>query len=180
MRVGHKAYRLRLAEEADGSFSVEVGGRRLRVRISGEPGSGEFRLEVDGREYPVRIKLSGQVAEVLVAGKPFKVEVRAARPASFDKAPSGPSAPGPARRLAQQRQVMAAPRKGAIISPIPGRVVALKVRPGDKVRKGDVLLIIEAMKMENEIRAPRDGTVKELLVSEGSSVSTGQPLLVLD
>ncbi|RLI10274.1 hypothetical protein DRO33_05730 [Candidatus Bathyarchaeota archaeon] len=75
---------------------------------------------------------------------------------------------------------MAAPRKGAIISPIPGRVVALKVRPGDKVRKGDVLLIIEAMKMENEIRAPRDGTVKELLVSEGSSVSTGQPLLVLD
>jgi len=70
--------------------------------------------------------------------------------------------------------------RGAITSPIPGRVVALKVKAGDRVREGDVLLVIEAMKMENEIRAPRDGRVKEVMVQEGSSVSVGQPLLVLD
>ena len=66
------------------------------------------------------------------------------------------------------------------MSPMPGKVVALKVRPGDEVKEGDTLLVIEAMKMENEIKAPRDGRVREVLVQEGATVSTGQPLVVLD
>jgi len=178
VRVGHKAYRLRLVEEGAGSFSVEVAGRKLHARLLEELGGEEFKIEVNGREYRVKISRSGQLMEVLVSGRPFKVEVRPIRRLKLE--PSRPSAIGAGLKLPQQRKARAVPSKGAILSPIPGKVVALKVREGDRVRKGDVLLIVEAMKMENEIRAPRDGTVKELLVSEGSSVSIGQPLLVLD
>jgi biotin carboxyl carrier protein len=63
--------------------------------------------------------------------------------------------------------------------PLPGKVVAVKVKAGSTVKKGQVLVVLEAMKMENEIVAPRDGTVKEVYVSEGASVNVGQPLVSL-
>jgi biotin carboxyl carrier protein len=61
-----------------------------------------------------------------------------------------------------------------------GRVVRVAVQPGDRVQANDLLLVLEAMKMENEIRAPRAGTVKEVRVSAGDRVNQGDPLVVLD
>ncbi|MBI5949211.1 MAG: acetyl-CoA carboxylase biotin carboxyl carrier protein subunit [Chloroflexi bacterium] len=74
----------------------------------------------------------------------------------------------------------AAGRKGGISSQIAGRVISVKVTAGQAVKRGDVLLLLEAMKMENEIKAPADGTVKEVLVTDGQRVAENETLVVLE
>ena len=64
-------------------------------------------------------------------------------------------------------------------SPMPGTIIRVDVTAGQAVKSGDILVILEAMKMENEILAPRDGTVAQVVVQKGSSVDTGSPLVVL-
>ena len=66
-----------------------------------------------------------------------------------------------------------------VTSPMPGNILSVNVKEGDTVKKGDVLMILEAMKMENEIMAPIDGTVKSLNTAKGSSVETGAVLCVI-
>ena len=70
--------------------------------------------------------------------------------------------------------------KDIISSPMPGAIVKMNVKPEQRIKKGDVLLIIEAMKMENEIKAAKDCVVKEVLVKEKTSVEKGQVLIKLD
>ena len=65
-------------------------------------------------------------------------------------------------------------------APIPGRVVRVLVKPGDVVAAGRGVVVLEAMKMENELRAPRDGTVKLVSCAEGTAVETGQTLVTLE
>ena len=69
---------------------------------------------------------------------------------------------------------------GAVVSPMAGMVLAVKVKVGDKVKSGDILIMIEAMKMHNEVDAPQQGTVKEVLVYEGEVVNAGDVLMVLE
>lgn len=64
-------------------------------------------------------------------------------------------------------------------SPMPGTVLKINVSAGQAVKKGDLLIVLEAMKMENEILSPRDGSVAQVVVSQGSTVDTGAPLVVL-
>lgn len=66
-----------------------------------------------------------------------------------------------------------------ISAPMPGNILRIEVNQGDAVKKGQTLLILEAMKMENEIAAPRDGTVAQIVTAKGAVVETGTPLLVL-
>ena len=70
--------------------------------------------------------------------------------------------------------------KNIISSPMPGAIVKMNVKPGQRIKKGDVLLVLEAMKMENEIKAAKDCVVKEVLVKEKTSVEKGQVLIKLD
>lgn len=67
----------------------------------------------------------------------------------------------------------------AVNAPMPGTILKVNVTQGQAVKEGDVLVVLEAMKMENEIMAPRAGTVSQVLVTKGSSVDTGAPLVVL-
>ena len=68
---------------------------------------------------------------------------------------------------------------GAVVSPMPGGILELRVSEGQQVSAGDVVLILEAMKMENEIVATSSGVVKKILVSKGQSVQTGEPLILI-
>ena len=70
--------------------------------------------------------------------------------------------------------------KGAVTAQIAGRVLSIKVSVGQAVARGDVLLLLEAMKMENEIKAPADGVVKEIAVAEGGRVAEGEVLVVIE
>lgn len=65
-------------------------------------------------------------------------------------------------------------------SPLPGKILSIKVKPGDRVNVNDVLLTIESMKMENEVLAPKAGVVKEVKVSSGTRVSVGTSLVVIE
>ena len=65
-------------------------------------------------------------------------------------------------------------------SPMPGNILNVLVAPGKTVKEGDILVILEAMKMENEIIAPRNGTITQVLVSKGTVVETGTPLVVIN
>lgn len=81
--------------------------------------------------------------------------------------------------VAQQAAPVSAGSGEPVPAPMPGAILDIKVRPGDAVKSGQVLLILEAMKMENEILAPRDGQVKDILVSKGANVATADVLLTL-
>lgn len=85
----------------------------------------------------------------------------------------GSAAPAPSAAPAGPAQ------REQVDAPLPGTILSVDVTPGQPVRRGQVLLILEAMKMENEIVAPCDGVVSEILVSKGTSVASGTPLCVI-
>lgn len=88
-------------------------------------------------------------------------------------------APAPAAAPAAPAVQAATVSGDPVKAPMPGIILAVKVQQGTSVKKGDVLIILEAMKMENEVTAPRDGVVSQLNVAQGASVSTGDILLAL-
>jgi Acetyl/propionyl-CoA carboxylase, alpha subunit len=110
---------------------------------------------------------------IKVNGTPYEVEVQevgGARPvATAPKPRAGKPAPGAAKAAQPQ-----AGQAGDVAAPMPGTVLKVKVAAGDEVKKGQVLLILEAMKMENEIVAPADGKVTALNVEAGKSVTAGE------
>jgi biotin carboxyl carrier protein len=82
-----------------------------------------------------------------------------------------------------EERAVAAPGAGAveeIRSPLPGNVLSVKAQPGQQVKSGDLLLVIESMKLENEVLAPRDGTVRDVRVLPGANVNIGDLLLILE
>ena len=87
----------------------------------------------------------------------------------------------PAAAPAPAAPAAAAPVAGGqkVNAPMPGTILEVRVTEGATVKKGDILLILEAMKMENEIMAPCDGTIKQVVAAKGASVNSGDPLIVI-
>ena len=128
--------------------------------------------------------------KVTLNGRTYEVEVEAGKAMLLDEyeayapAPAAPAAPAPA--AAAPAAAPTAPAASAVTAagetvnaPMPGVVLRVEVTQGAAVKAGQVLLILEAMKMENEILAPRDGTVAQIVAQKGVSVDTGAPLIVL-
>lgn len=119
---------------------------------------------------------------VTVNGKRYEVEVEEV---NGDFAPASsidvPKASAPVQEVKAET---AAPVKAGsgerIDSPMPGTILKVNVQEGAMVKKGDVLIILEAMKMENEIMAPRDGKIVQVAVAKGATVNTGDALVVLE
>ena len=123
-----------------------------------------YRITVIGTSYDVSVEeLSGGAAPVAapVAAAPVAAPAPAAAPA----------APAPAAGGAGSVKVS---------SPMPGKILAVKANVGDSVKKGQVILILEAMKMENEVVAPEDGTIASIDVTVGASVESGDTLATLN
>lgn len=125
-----------------------------------------YRVTVNGQSYDVGVEEVG--------GAGF-IQQHAASPAAAVAAPVVPAAP------AAPAPAAAGPVAGAmsVKAPMPGTVMSFKVTAGQEVKRGDVLLILEAMKMENEIVAPQAGKVAALRVPVSASVNTGDPLVDL-
>lgn len=145
-----------------------------------------YRVRSDGKEYEVTVEEDGLGgATVSVEGERFHVEPAAGAPAAVPAAPApaaptlAPSAPSPAARPAAPAAAKAPAGSGSITAPIPGVVTTLLVKVGDTVQAGQIVLKLEAMKMENDIASPVDGTVKEVAVAEGAQVGDGQLLMVV-
>lgn len=122
-----------------------------------------YRITVNGTSYDVSVEeLAGGVA-------PVAAPVAAAPVA----APAVAPAPAPAAKSAGAGSIKVA-------SPMPGKILDVKANVGDAVKKGQVILILEAMKMENEVVAPEDGTVASIDVASGATVEAGDTLATLN
>ena len=127
----------------------------------------KYKVTLNGRTYEVEVE-NGK-AKLLseyeaVAPAPVAAAPAVAAPAAAPAAPAVPAVTGAGE---------------AVNAPMPGNILKVNVNVGDKVKAGTVLVVLEAMKMENEIMAPKDGTVTQVLVSKGSTVDTGAPLVVV-
>ena len=128
----------------------------------------EYKIKINGNNYNVTIdEVEGNAAKVEVNGTPYNVEFE--KPLSKPKTISVVNKPAAAP---------AAAGGAAVNSPLPGVVLEVKVKDGDKVTKGQVIMVLEAMKMENAIEAPCDGTVT-IKAQKGDSVLEGAPLAII-
>lgn len=130
-----------------------------------------YRITVNGVSYDVTVEETAAVATTQPA--PAQTTPVAAPAPKAAPAPAPAAAPAP-------KAVPAATGANVIKAPMPGTIVKVNVKAGDSVKRGDVLCVLEAMKMENEIMAPADGTVAGVNVSAGESVQTDAVLLSLN
>ena len=144
----------------------------------------EFAFKLNGAEYKCAVEqIEAGKAQVTVNGKVYEVETEAAAPAAKPVAKPAPVAPKPAPAAAPKAEAQkpAAPAAGGVQvkSPLPGSVIKVLVSEGQAVKKGDTLLTLESMKMENAIMAEADGTVKQIAVTPGQNVMQDDLLIVL-
>jgi biotin carboxyl carrier protein len=119
----------------------------------------KFKIKIDGKIFEAEV-------EELTEGVPVAGENKkeAPRPAAASSIPSKPSFSGSEK---------------SVTSPMPGKIIAVKCTQGQAVKRGDVLIILEAMKMEQEIKAKADGTVTEIKVTPGKAVQKDEELIVI-
>ena len=129
----------------------------------------KYKITLNGHTYEVEVEATQAmllseyeaIAPVAPAAAPAAAEAPAAAPAAV---PAAPAVTGAGE---------------AVNAPMPGTILKVNVTQGQAVKEGDVLCVLEAMKMENEIMAPKAGTVTQVLVSKSSTVDTGAPLVVI-
>ncbi|ANQ48315.1 biotin/lipoyl-binding protein [Flammeovirga yaeyamensis] len=137
----------------------------------------KYKFNVNGNNYAVHIKnVEGQAIELEVNGTPYTVEME--REVKSSKTPKLVRSSAP--RTAAPKAITRSAKKTNVVAPLPGTIVSLKVAAGDKVTAGDLLMTMEAMKMENNVLAEADGVVGTVKVSEGQSVLQGEVLVEME
>jgi len=140
-------------------YRITLGGHVFDVKVLDDPRREQVRVEVDGEAFTVGVEAVSSVVELTDA----------------DLAPrDAPSTARPTHVLSDNVVL-----DGTITAPLPGVIKSIAVRPGQRVAPNDELVTIEAMKMDNVIRATRAGTVGTIHVNEGRQVAYGEPLLDL-
>jgi biotin carboxyl carrier protein len=162
-------------------LEVEIGGKtrtvefsrigeRLSWAIDGkaveadavEVSAGVYSILIDGQSFEARIEPAPKGVRVVVAGREYSASVR--DPRQWKRH-------GGAAREAEGRQ--------QVLAPMPGKIIRILVKAGEPVAAGQGLLVIEAMKMQNEVRSPKSGTVERLLVNEGQTVTAAEILAIV-
>ena len=128
----------------------------------------KYKITVEGKTYEVEVE---EVGATNIQQSEIKDKEQESYTVQAPKETSKPKAK-PASSKASGAQ--------KIVAPMPGTILSIKKKPGDVIKKGDVVMVLEAMKMENEILAPEDGTVVSIDVAEGSSVNTGDLLATFE
>jgi biotin carboxyl carrier protein len=143
---------------------VAIDGRPVEVEaVALEPGRWSVRLPASGRQHEVMVTSTSDPSELDVAISGWRVPVR--------------------RRVGRGRQAAAKDTGDGpyrVVAPMPGKVLRVLVVPGQAIELRQGVVVVEAMKMENELRAPRAGVVREVLVQEGASVDAGAGLVVIE
>jgi biotin carboxyl carrier protein len=168
-------------------FEIVVDGRVRKVAI--EPTGPTYRVTIDGRERTVdAVRLDAATLSLLIDGESWTIGLSASVDGEQLVSVDG----------VQVRAILNDPRRGhwgrragtadgrgtagpqRIMAPMPGKVVRVLVQPGDTVTARQPVLVVEAMKMENELRSPKDGIIAEIRVAEGTSVDAGSLLAVVE
>ena len=151
----------------------------------------DYSLKINGHNYSVQIddvNEASTVAHVVVNGVDYEVEIEGAKASTVSKAQVAPAPKSansamitPSSATPSPRIAAAAPSSGySVKCPLPGTVLSVKVAAGDTIAAGQTLVVLEAMKMENNIDADRGGVVKQVLVQQGATVMEGDVLIVIE
>lgn len=152
---GEEAFEVDVRQGPEGARAT-VGGSSVDLRVEpAEPGT--FVAEHGDQRAQFHCVRDGDVIHLFWQGRVYRLEEET-----------------------EARRATHRPAAGGLEAPMPGKVIAVKVAPGDTVGKGDELLVVEAMKMENAVRAPRDGRVKTVSARVGDMVSPGTVLVELE
>lgn len=154
---------LRTAE--NNSVLVKIGGKEHTIRLL-KSGTGEFEFILDNTFHHAKILQSGSAeVRLMLDGQPITVKKHSKLTEVLEKASALGGAGGGDRNLASQ---------------IPGRVVNISAKPGTEVKKGDVIVVLESMKMQVAVKAHKDGNLKEIKVKQGASVARNDILAVIE
>lgn len=152
-----------LIEVGEDVYEVQIDGRTFRVDAA-KSGRTIYSLLEDGRQWEAMVDEKGAHGfDVMVAGRLFHLEAVDER----------------SQRLAQSAKISAEGPQ-TVAADMPGKVIKIERAVGDPVSEGQGVVIVEAMKMENEIGSPVEGTVSEISVAEGDTVETGDPLFTVE
>jgi len=167
VRIGGRTRTVELERAAS---HAALGREGLLLRLDGrevaadavEVASGTYSILLGGRSLEVRVQPAADGLEVHVGGEAFRAQVL-----------------DPRTWQAKRGGALEAEGRQQIVAPMPGKIVRVLVAAGDAVEAGQGLLVVEAMKMQNEIRSPKTGKVEHLLVAEGQAVNAGEVLAVV-
>lgn len=145
--------------EVKGRYRVELAGKTLELDLV-QTGLHDVSVISDGVSYDLSLEKTAEGFAVFARGDRFDVELKDA-----------------AKGAVLEKVTHRGPHK--MTAPMPGKIVKVLVKPGETVEAGRGLVVMEAMKMENELKTPRTGTVREIMVEEGQAVEVGALLLIV-
>lgn len=175
IKIDGRPYNVEVDECPVGSpFSIKVNNKTLEVALESEPDNTEgFSIKVNRKSYQVELpKLEKNAPfSIKINNVPFKAELKSAvrKIAVATPSPVPVFVQKPTKALTE----------GVIAAPMAGKIISVRVKKGDPVKVGNVLCILEAMKMENEITSPKNGTVEEVKIQEGKAVNEGDILVLI-
>jgi biotin carboxyl carrier protein len=156
--IDNKEFEIEVVDERH----IRIGDRLLEVDFESVSGQPVFSLILDGKSYEAFVYQGDEDWEVLIHGQQYQVKVEDEREKRLKASAGGDSMVGGEFHLK---------------APMPGLVIAILIEEGQEVKKGQVMLILESMKMQNELKAPRDGIMGRVRVKAGESVEQRQTLL---
>ena len=162
---------------------VKLMGVERELTIASRNSRSLCRFAIDGSEYSADVAAVGPgVYSILFAGRSFEIKLETIGDRRFAHMEGRrlEVAVRPARRSSVHRAAMAAEGRQEVVSVIPGKLVDVLVAAGEEVQAGRGLVIVEAMKMQNEIRSPKTGKVTKLPLAKGASVAAGDVLAVVE
>lgn len=160
-KAAHEA--LDIESLGDDRYAIALNGQRHEVEAQQLPG-GAMTLRLGARTYTIEFEERGDETAVLVKGQVSRFDVVDER----------------AHQLRAANATFEVEGRQTIASPMPGKVVKIFVKAGDQVKEGEGLVVVEAMKMENELKSPKAGTVVEVIAKEGQPVENGAKLIVVE
>jgi biotin carboxyl carrier protein len=165
-------------------YDATVDGRtvRLEVRQDGRGANETYTVLLDGRRLTVDVRPAGRYLSLLIDGRSSEVAIHRREGVIAVSLPDGILDVALAQGAVGGAPSVRKPASGTVrvAAPMPGKIVRVLVRAGEDVASGHGLVVMEAMKMENEIRAPRAGRVREVPVQERQAVETGALLVLLE
>lgn len=168
------------------SIEIKLGDRYSKVEEISRKGN-LLEVMIDGKKYELDILMVEEgVYSILYQGKSYNIElIQGEDPKKYSvntlyKSFNGEVIDAESRYIMNRRKNLLADGGDTISSPMPGKVVSIPVKVGDQVDAGDTLIVVSAMKMESEYKAPKKATVKEIRVAEGQTVDGNQVMVVIE
>lgn len=178
--VDGKPKKVEVSKTGNKVFTVNVNGETFTVEVpEGKLVFGkETQINIGNKVYGVMLQGTSKTKPftIKVEEASFKVELKTATPMQKIASTAEQAIQALKEKATKPKQV----GLGVVTAPMTGKIISIKVGKGEHVKAGQVLCILEAMKMENEITAPTAGTVREIFVYEGASVNEGDPLFIID